>query len=547
SESKLLFEKPGSDNTSSEADTSQEESMNWVVSAATIDLKNTNVKYDDNATPKINKGLDYAHLDISNLNLDLKELYFSMDSIQGNLEQLNCKDQSGLEINKLETEFTYTDTGILLNDLFLETPNTVLNDYAEIGYPSLAALSEKPELMTLKVNLNNSTLGMKDIVLLVPTLDTMQVMKPLLDKSFKVDGELSGSLSDLNTSRLVVSTLNDTYLNLSGNIKNLMDPDNLFVNLNIVNLRTSNRDISRLVAKTMLPPDIDIPSSIQMKGKIKGDLNNISTNMVLNSSVGSASLVADYKAGRDTSYQAKINIQNLNVGSFLKNDTTFGKVNFSADLKGVSLDPRNMIAEGKAHLISAEVMGYTYSDINLDFKADKGDILANLTSVDSNLALTMDAQATWTEKYPALKMTINADSINLKNLKLTDDDIRYHGQLKADLATADPDYLNGDINIVNSLFSYNGDRYALDSISLSSEATDSLKIIGLESEFLNANIYGQYKLTQLSTAVQDVIRTYYNPTNITDTTTYDPQSFEFNAELTRSPLIQKIAPELIEI
>ncbi|HUH19477.1 translocation/assembly module TamB domain-containing protein [Albibacterium sp.] len=547
SESKLLFEKPGSDNTSSEADTSQEESMNWVVSAATIDLKNTNVKYDDNATPKINKGLDYAHLDISNLNLDLKELYFSMDSIQGNLEQLNFKDQSGLEINKLETEFTYTDTGILLNDLFLETPNTVLNDYAEIGYPSLAALSEKPELMTLKVNLNNSTLGMKDIALLVPTLDTMEVMKPLLDKSFKIDGDLSGSLSDLNTSGLVVRTLNDTYLNLSGNIKNLMDPDNLFVNLNIVNLRTSNRDISRLVAKTMLPPDIDIPSSIQMKGKIKGDLNNISTNMVLNSSVGSASLVADYKAGRDTSYQAKINIQNLNVGSFLKNDTTFGKVNFSADLKGVGLDPKNMIAEGKAHLISAEVMGYTYRDINLDFKADKGDILANLTSVDSNLALTMDAQATWTEKYPALKMTINADSINLKNLKLTDDDIRYHGQLKADLATADPDYLNGDINIVNSLFSYNGDRYALDSISLSSEATDSLKIIGLESEFLNANIYGQYKLTQLSTAIQDVIRTYYNPTNITDTTTYDPQSFEFNAELTRSPLIQKIAPELIEM
>src|SRR5690606_14984434 len=114
---------------------------------------------------------------------------------------------------------------------------------------------------------------------------------------------------------------------------------------------------------------------------------------------------------------------------------------------------------------------YTYSDINLDFKADKGDMLANLASIDPNLALTMDAQATWKEKYPELKMTVKADSINLKNLKLTEDDIRYHGQLEADLATADPDFLNGDINIVNSLFSYNGERYALDSIRLSSEAT----------------------------------------------------------------------------
>src|SRR3546814_10304003 len=143
----------------------------------------------------------------------------------------------------------------------------------------------------------------------LPMLDTMEVIKSLLDKTFKIEGDLSGSLSDLNTSRLVVSTLNDTYLNVSGNVKNIMDPDNIFVNLNIANLRTSNRDINRLVAKSMLPADMDVPSSIQMRGRIRGDFNNISTNMVLNSSAGNASLIEDYKAGRDTRYVAKVNIE----------------------------------------------------------------------------------------------------------------------------------------------------------------------------------------------------------------------------------------------
>jgi hypothetical protein len=546
SESNLVFNQSSSDQSTS-TDTTLEQSVNWIVTATTIDLKNTKLKYDDNTTPKLEKGLDFAHLDISELDVDLSEFYFSMDSIQGSLESLKLKDQSGLEVNRLETEFTYTDTGILLEDLFLQTPNTLLTDYAEIGYPSLSALSEKPELMTLNISLKNSNLGMSDLVLLAPMLDTMEVMKPLLDKTFKIDGDLSGSLSDLHTSRLVVSTLNDTYLNLSGNIKNLMDPDNLFLNLNIVNLRTSNRDLNRLIAKSMLPEEVDIPASIQMRGRIRGDFNNFSTNMTLNSSAGNASLIADYKTGRDTSYLAKINIENLDVGSFLKNDTTIGKISFSADVKGLSLDPRNMIAEGQASLISAEFMGYTYHDINLDFQANNGDILANLISTDSNLALTMDAQATWKEKYPELKMAINADSIKLKNLNLTQDDIRYHGQLEADLATADPDFLNGDINIINSLVLYNGERYALDSIRLSSEATDSLKILGLESEFLNANIYGQYQLTQLSTAIQDVIRAYYNPSNIIDTNTYDPQNFEFNAEIIRSPFIQEVLPTLSEM
>src|SRR5690606_40436422 len=112
----------------------------------------------------------YAHMDLAEIDLDLRTLYISMDSIRGDLRKLNFKEQSGLEINKLETEFTYTNTGVLLEDLFLQTPNTLLRDHVQITYPSLAALSENPELMGMEVNLKNGTLGMKDIVLLVPML-----------------------------------------------------------------------------------------------------------------------------------------------------------------------------------------------------------------------------------------------------------------------------------------------------------------------------------------------------------------------------------------
>src|SRR5690606_36517525 len=126
--------------------------------------------------------------------------------------------------------------------------------------------------------------------------------------------------------------------------------------------------------------------------------------------------------------------------------------------------PRTMVSKGQAQLISAEAMGYTYKNINLDFNSNAGDILANLVSNDPNLQLTMNAQANWKDKYPALLLNLNIDSINLKNLNLTQDEIRYHGQLEADLATADPDFLNGYVNLVNSSLSYNGKGYALDSI-----------------------------------------------------------------------------------
>src|SRR5690606_26032644 len=139
--------------------------MDWVVSASDINLKNTNIQFDDNASARLNKGLDYAHMKLSNLNLDLEDLFFSMDSISGNLDRLDFKEKSGLEISKFETEFRYTNTGVLLKDLILQTPNTLLRDNIDIRYPSLAALSDSPELIEMEINLDRGTLGMKDIVL----------------------------------------------------------------------------------------------------------------------------------------------------------------------------------------------------------------------------------------------------------------------------------------------------------------------------------------------------------------------------------------------
>src|SRR5690606_31721607 len=171
---------------------------------------------------------------------------------------------------------------------------------------------------------------------------------------------------------------------------------------------------------------------------------------------------------------------------FLKNDTTFGKITFLANVEGTGLDPRTMVAKGDATLVNAELMGYAYHDIKLDFQANQGNILANMLSTDPNISVNMNAQATWTEKYPQLLMNLDVDSLNLKNLNLVADDIRYHGRMEVDLPTADPDYLNGDINVINSILLYNSERYALDSIKLHSEATDSLKLLNLEAEFMNA-------------------------------------------------------------
>lgn len=521
--------------------------INWIVKANSIDLKNNRVTFDDNTTARLKKGMDYSHLDLSNLNLGMNDLYFSMDSISGDLNSFTLKDKSGLEVKKLQTLFSYTDQGASLKKLYLETPNTLIRNEIKASYPSVASLVDHPENIVIDATIKDSKLGMKDVALLVPDLDTMQVMQPLLTNTFLMDGKINGRVDHLNIPSFKVTTLDDTRLMFSGSISGLPNVDKMLLNLDIKEFVSTRRDLGLLIDKSLLPDSIALPEHVQVAGTFIGGMQGFNTDLHLKSSIGDADVDGQFLLGKtDTLYDARINIANFDLGNFMQ-DTSYGQINFSADVKGKGLNPATAIANIQADLKQADFMGYSYSDIKLNVQATNGDVIASLISNDPNLKLNGDIKADMREKYPSISLSMLADSINLKKLNFTDDDIRYHGKIEGEFSTADPDYLNGHLSIVNSELAYNGDTYPIDSISLTSEANDEFKFINLESGFLNAHIMGEYKLTELATAIQDVAQVYYNPEKIKVAKEYSPQAFEFSAELNRSPLIRNLFPTLTEM
>lgn len=369
----------------------------------------------------------------------------------------------------------------------------------------------------------------------------------MLANTFLVDGNIKGRVDNLAIPGFKVSTLSNTRLNVSGTIKGLPDMDKLQLNLNLKDFTSTNGDLARLIDKSLLPDSIELPENIHLSGNFIGGMTSFNTNLHLNSSIGNADLDGKFLFGKaDTLYNANIKIEDLDLGK-LMSDTTYGKITLTADVKGKGLDPKNATTDIEAKLASAYFMGYTYSGIDLNAQATSGNIVAHLVSNDPNLKVNGDFKADMRGQYPSADLLISLDSINLKNLNLTEEEIKYHGQIEGSFSTADPDFLNGHLYVVNSLLSYNGSLYPVDSISLTAKATDSLKIINLGSEFINAHIVGDYKLTELSTAIQDVLSVYYNPEQKTVEKEYDPQSFEFSAEVVRSPFVQNLLPELTEM
>lgn len=522
--------------------------VNWIVSADRLAINKTNFWYKDDNQPRM-QGFDYFNIRISDLSGVLDELYYSADSISGSLDALTAKDHSGFQLSRMEADFVYTDTGAEISNLLAQTPNTTIREYLKVTYPSLEAISNNPQLLQVDARLVNTQIDMRDIYYFAPDLNAIEAMKPLLDKRFYIDGRVAGRMNDLHIPNLEFKTLDDTHIIASADIKGLPDTDRLHVDLDIKKMTSSRRDLDRLVAKSLLPDSIRFPNTLSLAGTFNGGMQGFDANLSLLTDQGNATVNGFLNmAGRDTTYDATVSIDNINLGHILHQDSVLGIIAAEANVKGTGLNPKTMLAEIDGTINRLDAMGYSYNNIQLDLTANSGDLGGNIRSVDPNIRFNLDVSADMRGQYPKAYAELMIDSVNLQNLKLMEDNFRYHGKVVADFETADLNFLNGKIDISQSAIAYNEERYVLDTISLIALADTSRNSLILRSELLRAHMVGKYKLTELGTSIQDIVRMYYNPNNAPPSElTYEDQNFEFSATLTRSRFIRDFIPQLEEM
>ncbi|TZF83303.1 translocation/assembly module TamB [Pedobacter sp. BS3] len=523
---------------------------NWRVALNNIQFKNNNIRFDNFNMPVLKRGLDYAHLNIKNLNLEAENILYAIDTISGNIASGSFSDKSGFALKKLHTDFFYGKTQAYLNNLEIATNGTVIKNQIRLNYPSIESLSKNPGELRVDANLNGSKLNFHDVLLLVPSLAGTNPFKDNPNATLFINGKVNGQVKNLNIPSIELSGFRNTHVKGAAKIKGLPDVNKAYFDVRIDDLTTQSSDLLTFVPAGTIPANIRLPQALQLQGTFKGGISNFTTNLNLHSSYGSARTIASYNASRKghESYKATVNLFNFDVGRLIKQEKTVGRVTLAAKVNGVGTDPKTMRADFAARVIKAEYNRYAYRNLNMTGKASNGIITAKAAMKDPNITFGMNALASFKNKYPSVKLALDMDSINLKNLNFATEEFRFHGKLRADLPTADPDYLNGRILLTEPLLVRSGERFQLDTISLVSTANADSNTLKLRSEFLRADVSGKYKLTEVGTAMQDLINRYFSTTTATaKPAKYSPQRLKFNVLLINAPVLSKLLPDLKEM
>ena len=513
----------------------------WGFDVAALNLRNTRLQYEDDNQKPVRKGVDYHHLDVSQLSIQATALHADPESYRANIGNISLNEKSGLLLKRLSTRAEYNNHGATLNDLEILTGHSEIRGQSGVHYLSAEALSKHPGEVQTDFLFDHSRIAMQDLILFVPSLAGS--IKGEERAVLSLNGKVNGQLKNIHIAYLEIGGIGNSSLAASGNIKGLPDAKKAWYDIVLSGLSTSRSDLTRIIPAKSFPQNIRIPEQITAKGKFTGTASRFHVLLHAVTSSGNADIAGLLDLNRKT-YDLTARSQSANLGYILKQDSLFGKVSLDARAKGSGFDPKKMNSIFHLNLKAAEFKSYQYRGLVLDADLHNGSATVSSSIHDPNISYELKGEGNFIGKYPSAKIRLQLDTLNPLALHLIKDSMQWHLQLDADFPSTDPDALQGKLNIYDIAFTNPETSLHLDSVRLIAAHTDTAQQIQFRSEMADLDWNGKYKLTQVSGAIKQLINHYYKLPGNPDTARIDTQDWNMIFALRPSPVLLNLMPAI---
>ncbi len=412
-----------------------------------VDWLDGAVKYDQNYQPHI-EGLDYNHIDLSDITVGIDSIYYCDPTLRLHLRQVALKEKSGLAVTHLSGPVAMENGAVKLPKFRLSTPYSDID--VELDMPLSLMEPVDPGKMRLRMN---ASLGKQDLMPFMADLPVaMRQRWP--EYPLTVSGLLKGNMQHMDFHDLEVALPTAFHATATGFAANLDNPDMLRAD---VQFKANTQNLGFVMA--MMPRDMQrdyrIPP-LSAQGRVKADGQQYFADITAREGKGMVKAKGSFHATA-MRYDADIKIRDLNVHHFMPRDSIY---TLSADVtaKGQGTDflsPRTrLVADAKIHHVG-------YGKLNID------NITAHALVGDGK------AHANLVSRNPLLQGAVNFDALLSKT--------RFDGTLSTDFQTLDlykmgvtPDPLtigmcghfdvNSDLKLTHHATGFINDLFIKDSI-----------------------------------------------------------------------------------
>jgi hypothetical protein len=513
----------------------------------------TNSKFsllNDNAgTPR--KGIDFSELILEPFEVQVEDLKIYDGIVNMDIRQLAFQDQSGFLLSKMQSHLEVCSSSMKYGQVLILTPfstidadsiNMSFNRFSDFGIPQLF---DKVffDLQFSKAQINGVDLG---------------YFSDFFWQNFQVaelSGRFSGPLSNLHGNNFMINWGDNSFMSGDFDINGLPNAGETFLIFDLKELVTNLKDLTSLNLpgnrRISLPSNFQKLQNFRYHGNFTGFFNDFVAYGRLETNLGeiSTDVMFSPDSVNQLRFSGRLKSAEFFIGRLFDNEELADDISIDAEIKGL-LTRDGPLADITGNINKFTINKYPYQNIKVDGTISNKRFRGSLNVNDPNLVMEFEGLidlAAAPRKYDFSAHIIDAD---LTALKISDSDPEYHAsfliEAKAEGQTIDE--LNGEITLLNSLFSKTDKQIQVYGLELSLVNSRDYNEIHLRSEILDANISGQYKLTRLKDDFLSFMKNYLSAAISGEYENYHSNASQVNFDLNfkrTEPLFEFFYPEYL--
>ena len=415
----------------------------------------------------INKLNDFK-LSASNLSID-------ENSTSVDINQINFIDNYNLNVTKGNTEILFDKSGLYVNNILLETPNSIVNADVEVLDFNASSFLKN----TLKIKLSNSTISTNDVNLYYDTL--------INDEFIEFSSFLEGSLADSFIGDLDFKFGSSSNAKIEFELKDVLN--NIKFNTTIESFYTSYKDLTKFpdISNYNIPKFLDSTKYISLTGEC---------NYFNNTLVNKYRVITDFG-------ELNIDINLMNFLSKSLESKLFGTVKFkdfvfstselfntdvktSADfiIDGTVLSNQTLDSSLNGVVSDLTVGDKVFKNILINGRTNNNVFTGNIYSKNQDLNFDFNGLVDYSESLKKLNFTVDIENYKIgigKNFK---------GGLVINLQGISAEDLTGSIMFTDSYYNNYDKNYFFENIKVYTLFESDERVIKIDSESINGFVKG---------------------------------------------------------
>ncbi len=493
------------------ADTLEKEREPWVIMVKDLQLRNMHFLYENEDRKTGGPGIDYADLELIDMDLLMNNLEVDGDTITGRIQNLAFVEKSGFELEEFSGSTRFTPLGLSVKNMKIITNNSSIDADFSFDYDNLSAFSNFITEVRFDATVRETGLEMSDIGYFAPTMFSMTDFI-----TFK--GDFRGTVANIHGKKIEAGYGNNTHFVGSISMNGLPDIYETFIHADIEQLTSSAADVRSFQlpgdAEKIPVPDLLVKMGIvNINGKFTGFYNDFVSRAVFRSRLGrlSTDIILRTLEGENVlAYEGRLEATGLNIGK-LFDAQSLGKTSFVLDVDGQGVEPEKLDLKAEGTVKSLELMGYDYQNIIVDGHLESQVFEGMMSIRDENLDFTFNGLVDFNEERPRFNFQSKINHADLFNLRLTDRDSTaiLSTRLDIDFQASSIDNIQGIVVFDSISYREGAQDHFLDSLTISAHASENAGTrFSLSSDWIEAEVKGDYQVSRIAPAIRQYVARY---------------------------------------